>query len=218
MRLVPVGVDPDLFQPVDGVAASARPPDHDRLRRRRTEGAGLPGRGDGQAPRRRPRHHADDHRQAEARQVDGPDRPVRPRAPHRLRVGRDRRADRRALLRGRTRGRTRACTRGSASRRSRRCAPARRWSRPTVAPSPRSPAPTARPSSAAARATPTISPGRSATRSPTPRHAARVGDAGRQRVLERWTWQRCAELTVEQYREVLAMPQNIQKLAANGRL
>jgi glycosyltransferase involved in cell wall biosynthesis len=45
-----------------------------------------------------------------------------------------------------------------------------------------------------------------------------VGAAGRQRVLERWTWKRCAELTVEQYREVLAMPQNIQKLAANGRL
>ncbi|MEQ8439988.1 MAG: glycosyltransferase family 4 protein [Ilumatobacter fluminis] len=47
---------------------------------------------------------------------------------------------------------------------------------------------------------------------------ARVGEAGRQRVLERWTWRRCAELTVEQYREVLAMPQNIQKLAANGRI
>jgi glycosyltransferase involved in cell wall biosynthesis len=47
---------------------------------------------------------------------------------------------------------------------------------------------------------------------------ARVGAAGRQRVLERWTWKRCAELTVEQYREVLAMPQNIQKLAANGRV
>jgi glycosyltransferase involved in cell wall biosynthesis len=51
-----------------------------------------------------------------------------------------------------------------------------------------------------------------------PEARARVGAAGRQRVLERWTWRRCAELTVEQYREVLAMPQNIQKLAANGRL
>jgi glycosyltransferase involved in cell wall biosynthesis len=46
----------------------------------------------------------------------------------------------------------------------------------------------------------------------------RVGAAGRQRVLERWTWKRCAEMTVEQYREVLAMPQNVRKLAANGRL
>jgi glycosyltransferase involved in cell wall biosynthesis len=51
-----------------------------------------------------------------------------------------------------------------------------------------------------------------------PAARAAVGEAGRRRVLERWTWQRCAELTVEQYREVLAMPQNIQKLAINGRL
>lgn len=47
---------------------------------------------------------------------------------------------------------------------------------------------------------------------------AQVGEAGRQRVLERWTWRRCAELTVEQYREVLAMPQNVAKLRRNGRL
>ena len=48
--------------------------------------------------------------------------------------------------------------------------------------------------------------------------ASEVGAAGRQRVLDRWTWRRCAELTVEQYREVLAMPQNITKLAWNGRI
>jgi glycosyltransferase involved in cell wall biosynthesis len=36
----------------------------------------------------------------------------------------------------------------------------------------------------------------------------RVGNAGRQRVLERWSWRHCAELTVEQYREVLAMRGN----------
>ena len=47
---------------------------------------------------------------------------------------------------------------------------------------------------------------------------ARVGANGRQRVLERWTWRRCAELTVEQYREVLAMPANVEKLKRNGRL
>ena len=47
---------------------------------------------------------------------------------------------------------------------------------------------------------------------------ARIGTAGRQRVLDRWTWRRCAELTVDQYREVLAMPHNIEKLRANGRL
>jgi len=51
-----------------------------------------------------------------------------------------------------------------------------------------------------------------------PEARARVGEAGRQRVVERWTWRRCAEMTVEQYREVLAMPQNIRKLAANGRI
>jgi glycosyltransferase involved in cell wall biosynthesis len=51
-----------------------------------------------------------------------------------------------------------------------------------------------------------------------PEARARVGFAGRQRVLERWTWRRCAELTVEQYREVLAMPHNVDKLRRNGRI
>jgi glycosyltransferase involved in cell wall biosynthesis len=51
-----------------------------------------------------------------------------------------------------------------------------------------------------------------------PELRARVGANGRRRVLERWTWQRCAELTVEQYREVLEMPDNIAKLRRNGRL
>jgi glycosyltransferase involved in cell wall biosynthesis len=47
---------------------------------------------------------------------------------------------------------------------------------------------------------------------------ARVGDAGRRRVVERWSWKHCAQLTVDQYREVLAMPHNIDKLRRNGRL
>jgi glycosyltransferase involved in cell wall biosynthesis len=51
-----------------------------------------------------------------------------------------------------------------------------------------------------------------------PELRARVGAAGRRRVLDRWTWRRCAELTVDQYREVLAMPQNVEKLRRNGRL
>ena len=46
---------------------------------------------------------------------------------------------------------------------------------------------------------------------------ARVGAAGRRRVLERWTWRRCAQMTVEQYREVLAMPANVAKARRNGR-
>jgi len=41
---------------------------------------------------------------------------------------------------------------------------------------------------------------------------ARIGEAGRQRVVCRWTWKHCAELTVEQYREVLDMPHNRVKL------
>ena len=46
---------------------------------------------------------------------------------------------------------------------------------------------------------------------------ARIGAAGRQRVVERWSWTYCAQLTVDQYREVLAMPANQAKLRANGR-
>lgn len=46
----------------------------------------------------------------------------------------------------------------------------------------------------------------------------RVGAAGRRRVVERWSWKHCAQLTVEQYREVLAMPHNVAKLHTNGRL
>jgi glycosyltransferase involved in cell wall biosynthesis len=40
----------------------------------------------------------------------------------------------------------------------------------------------------------------------------RVGHAGRQRVIERWSWRYCASLTVDQYREVLSMPHNVEKL------
>ena len=46
----------------------------------------------------------------------------------------------------------------------------------------------------------------------------RVGAAGRQRVAERWSWKHCAQLTVDQYRDVLAMPANLEKLRRNGRL
>ncbi|MFM7045804.1 MAG: glycosyltransferase family 4 protein [Ilumatobacteraceae bacterium] len=47
---------------------------------------------------------------------------------------------------------------------------------------------------------------------------ARIGAAGRQRVVERWSWRHCAQLTVDQYREVLSMPHNVEKLRRNGRL
>ena len=47
---------------------------------------------------------------------------------------------------------------------------------------------------------------------------ARIGAAGRQRVVERWSWKHCAQLTVDQYREVLAMQANVDKLRSNGRI
>jgi glycosyltransferase involved in cell wall biosynthesis len=40
----------------------------------------------------------------------------------------------------------------------------------------------------------------------------RIGAAGRARVVERWSWRHCAALTVDQYKEVLSMPHNIKKL------
>ncbi len=46
----------------------------------------------------------------------------------------------------------------------------------------------------------------------------RVGQAGRTRVVERWSWKHCAQLTVDQYREVLSMPANVEKLRTNGRI
>jgi glycosyltransferase involved in cell wall biosynthesis len=51
-----------------------------------------------------------------------------------------------------------------------------------------------------------------------PEARARIGAAGRSRVIDRWTWKLCAVQTVEQYREVLAMPQNVEKLKRNGRI
>ena len=51
-----------------------------------------------------------------------------------------------------------------------------------------------------------------------PELRARIGAAGRERVVDRWTWKLCAEQTVEQYREVLAMPDNVAKLKRNGRI
>ena len=40
----------------------------------------------------------------------------------------------------------------------------------------------------------------------------RIGSAGRARVVERWSWRHCAALTVDQYKEVLSMPHNVKKL------
>ena len=59
-----------------------------------------------------------------------------------------------------------------------------------------------------------------ATIAPRPRRPRAARPRRRRRApagVERWTWRRCAELTVEQYREVLAMPANVAKLRRNGR-
>ena len=79
-------------------------------------------------------------------------------------------------------------------------------------------APTARPCCSALPATPTRWRRRSAAGSTIPSCAHASAPPAAQRVLERWTWRRCAELTVEQYREVLAMPANLEKSRRNGRL
>ena len=44
---------------------------------------------------------------------------------------------------------------------------------------------------------------------------ARVGAAGRQRVVERWSWRHCAQLTVDQYRAKFGLPPNYPMVAPN---
>jgi glycosyltransferase involved in cell wall biosynthesis len=45
----------------------------------------------------------------------------------------------------------------------------------------------------------------------------KVGLAGRERVVSRWSWRHCAALTVDQYREVLEMPHNQARRSATLR-
>ena len=78
------------------------------------------------------------------------------------------------------------------------------WSPPPAAPSPRSRAPTARPASWPSPATARRSPPGSAAPSTTPTCARRIGAAGRERVIDRWSWRHTAVRTVEQYRALLA--------------
>ncbi len=51
-----------------------------------------------------------------------------------------------------------------------------------------------------------------------PELRARVGDAGRRRVVSRWSWRHTAVATVEQYREVLAMPRTPRPATATARV
>ena len=99
----------------------------------------------------------------------------------------------------------RRSTRGS------RCRPSRPWpaaSRswpPPAAPSPRWSAPTARRPSSCRPGDAEALAARIARRARRPRRGAPVSAAaGRQRVIERWSWRHTAERTVEQYRALLA--------------
>jgi len=49
-----------------------------------------------------------------------------------------------------------------------------------------------------------------------PELRARVGAAGRQRVLDRWTWRHTAVGTIEQYRATLAESQSIETRRPGG--
>ncbi len=89
------------------------------------------------------------------------------------------------------------CTRASRCPPPRPWPPAPRWWPPPAAPSPRSPGPTGRPASPCRPATPARWPPRSAGSSATRTLRARLGAAGRERVLARFTWAQAALGTVE---------------------
>ncbi len=67
MAIVPVGVDLDLFRPLPARRPRARPAHHHGQRGRDDEGPQLPARGPGQAPHRARRRPPGRHRQAQAR-------------------------------------------------------------------------------------------------------------------------------------------------------
>ena len=218
MRLVPVGVDPELFRPLPGRRRACRPADHHRVGRRRPQGPRLPARGDRQAAHRA-RRHAHGHRQAQAGQEHRPDRAARPGAVHRLRVRRGRRARSSSSTPRPSWPSCRASTRGSACRRSRRWAPARALVATDGGALPEVTGRDGETVLSCRSRRRRRAGGDDRARARRSRAAApRSARPAAQRVLERWTWRRCAELTVEQYREVLAMPPNVEKLRRNGRL
>ncbi len=198
--------------PAAGCRPRPRPADHDGIGRRGPEGALVPARGDGQAAHRA-RRHADHHRQAEGRPQHGPDRRPRPPPPRRVRVRASPTSESSSCTPRPSWPWCPASTRGSACRRS------RRWCTGTALVATDGgalPEVTGRDGDTvlpAGPGTPTALAAAIGRGLDDPELRARVGADGRQRVLDRWTWRRCAELTVEQYREVLAMPANVAKLA-----
>ena len=97
-------------------------------------------------------------------------------------------------------------------------APVSRSSPPMAVRCPRSPAPTATRCCSARPAMRARSRRRSHAASTTPRCVPASARPDAVASIDRWSWRRCAEMTVDQYREVLAMPHNVEKLRRNGRI
>ena len=202
MHVVPVGVDQNLFRPL---------PDVERVQGRliTTASADVTMKGlryllEAVAKLRTERHVelVVIGRLKEGGPSARDDRRARPPRRRHLRHRRARTTHHRALLRGRGRRRARRSTRASPSRPSRPCPAACRWWPPPAARCPRSSAPTTKPPSWSPRATAT--PWRAdRTGARRPRAAGRIGAAGRQRVIDRWTWRHTAVGTVEHYRALL---------------
>ena len=217
MRLVPGRRRSRAVPAAAGGRPHPGPADHDGVGRRRPEGPVLPARGAGQAAHRARRDASRSSAAPGPGQSMDLIRTLGLEGMRGVRVGRDRRARSSSSTPRPSWPSCPACTRGSA------CRPSRRWSTGTAL--------VATDGGALPEVTgrdgDTVLPCRAgdadalaatiARGLDDPELRARVGAAGRRRVLERWTWRRCAELTVEQYREVLAMPANVEKSRRNGR-
>ena len=90
------------------------------------------------------------------------------------------------------------------------------WSPPPAAPCPRWSAPTTRPPSLVPPGDSEALAARIATALDDPELRARIGAAGRQRVIDRWTWRHTAVGTVEHYRALLAETADIQRRRPGG--
>ena len=93
-----------------------------------------------------------------------------------------------------------------------------RWWPPPAAPCPRWSAPTTTPPCWCPPGDSEALAARIATALDDPELRARIGAAGRQRVIDRWTWRHTAEGTVEQYRALLAETAHIQGRRPGGPL
>ena len=213
MRLVPVGVDPELFTPLPARHPPARPPHHHRVGRRRAEGSQLPAGGDGQAAHRARRHRLTIiGKPREGASNDLIDKlGLRPHIEFVSGVTDERIVELYAeaelavvpslyegfslpAIEAMSTGICLVATDGGAL--------------PEV---------TGRDGDTVLQ----CKAGDVEALAATMRRGlddaelrARIGAAGRRRVVERWSWKHCAQLTVDQYREVLAMPANVDEARA----